>query len=97
MAFLRSSGLPIPEVYGYSPVPDNATETAYIFMEFVQGTQLSDSKVFGNRSRVGDTCHHFEAIAHGDEESTVKPTLGEFFQIDDIIKTLIDGLCGEST
>ena len=42
MAFLRSSGLPIPEVYGYSPVPDNTAETAYIYMEFVQGTQLSD-------------------------------------------------------
>lgn len=42
MALLRSSGLPIPEVYGYSPVPDNAAETEYIFMEFVQGTSLSD-------------------------------------------------------
>ncbi|KAF8182876.1 hypothetical protein BJ912DRAFT_928300 [Pholiota molesta] len=42
MALLRSSGLPIPEVYGYLPVPDNAAETAYIFMEFVQGAKLSD-------------------------------------------------------
>ncbi len=42
MAFLRSSGLPIPKVYGYSAVPDNAAETEYIFMEFVQGTKLSD-------------------------------------------------------
>ena len=25
MDFLRSSGLPIPEIYGYSPVADNAT------------------------------------------------------------------------
>ena len=41
MAFLRSSGLPIPKVYGYSPVPENAAETEYIFMEFVQGTKLS--------------------------------------------------------
>ncbi|KAL4068939.1 kinase-like domain-containing protein [Scleroderma yunnanense] len=40
MALLRSSGLPIPEVYGYSPVPDNVAETEYIFMEFVEG--LSD-------------------------------------------------------
>ncbi|KAF9484965.1 hypothetical protein BDN70DRAFT_903421 [Pholiota conissans] len=30
MALLRSSGLPIPEVYGYSPSPDNAAETEYI-------------------------------------------------------------------
>ncbi|EJF63630.1 protein kinase subdomain-containing protein PKL/CAK/Fmp29 [Dichomitus squalens LYAD-421 SS1] len=42
MALLRSSGLPVPEVYGYSPVPDNAAETEYIFMEFVIGTTLSD-------------------------------------------------------
>ncbi|KAH9966315.1 hypothetical protein BGW80DRAFT_1562908 [Lactifluus volemus] len=40
MALLRSSGLPIPKVYGYSPVPDNAAETEYIFMEFVRGTCL---------------------------------------------------------
>lgn len=42
MALLRSSGLPIPEVYGYSPAPNNAAETEYIFMEFVRGTKLSD-------------------------------------------------------
>ncbi|KAI0289096.1 protein kinase subdomain-containing protein PKL CAK Fmp29 [Russula brevipes] len=42
MALLRSSGLPIPEVYGYSPAPDNTAETEYIFMEFVEGTSLSD-------------------------------------------------------
>ena len=42
MALLRSSGLPIPEVYGYSPVSDNVAKTEYIFMEFVEGTSLSD-------------------------------------------------------
>ncbi|KAJ6578076.1 protein kinase subdomain-containing protein PKL CAK Fmp29 [Mycena capillaripes] len=42
MALLRSSGLPIPEVYGYSPAPDNAAETEYIFMEFVRGAKLAD-------------------------------------------------------
>ncbi|KAF8999017.1 protein kinase subdomain-containing protein PKL/CAK/Fmp29 [Hymenopellis radicata] len=41
MAFLRSSGLPVPEIYGYSPVPDNAAETEFIFMESVPGTKLS--------------------------------------------------------
>lgn len=40
MVLLRSRGLPIPEVYGYSPTPDNAAETEYIFMDFVQGTDL---------------------------------------------------------
>jgi len=42
MDFLRSSGLPIPNVYGYSPTSDNAAETEHIFMEFVDGTKLSD-------------------------------------------------------
>ena len=41
MDLLRSSGLPIPKVYGYSPTPDNAAETEYVFMEFVEGTSLS--------------------------------------------------------
>ena len=42
MCFLRSSGLPIPEVYGYSPLPNNAAETEYIFMEFIEGRVLSE-------------------------------------------------------
>ncbi|KAJ7066446.1 protein kinase subdomain-containing protein PKL/CAK/Fmp29 [Mycena amicta] len=42
MRFLRSSGLPVPEVYDYSPSSDNAAETEYIFMEFVRGTQLGN-------------------------------------------------------
>ncbi|KAG6813724.1 hypothetical protein H0H92_008132 [Tricholoma furcatifolium] len=42
MRFLHSLGLPVPEVYGYSPSPDNAAETEYIFMEYMKGTVLSD-------------------------------------------------------
>ncbi|KAL5522368.1 hypothetical protein ACEPAG_8384 [Sanghuangporus baumii] len=42
MEFLRSSGLPVPQVYGYSPASDNAAKTEYIFMEFMRGTKLSD-------------------------------------------------------
>ncbi|KAJ2912896.1 hypothetical protein MD484_g7518, partial [Candolleomyces efflorescens] len=42
MAFLRAHGLPVPEVYGYSPTSDNAAKTEYIFMEFVKGTKLTD-------------------------------------------------------
>ena len=42
MAFLRAHGLPVPKVYGYSPTSDNNTKTEYIFMEFVQGTKLTD-------------------------------------------------------
>ena len=42
MDFLRSSGLPIPQVYGYSPVEDNAAKTEYIFMEYMKGLKLSE-------------------------------------------------------
>ncbi|KAI0260799.1 kinase-like domain-containing protein [Gloeopeniophorella convolvens] len=42
MELLRSSGLPVPQVYGYSPASDNAAKTEYIFMEFIRGTKLSD-------------------------------------------------------
>jgi hypothetical protein len=41
MDFLRSRGLPIPEMYSCSPSTDNAAETEYIFMEFVEGTTLN--------------------------------------------------------
>jgi hypothetical protein len=42
MRFLRAFGLPVPEVYDYSPLSDNAAKTEYIFMEFVKGTKLAD-------------------------------------------------------
>ncbi|KAI9069140.1 hypothetical protein FKP32DRAFT_1608533 [Trametes sanguinea] len=42
MTFLRSCGLPIPQVYGHSPTTDNAGGTEYIFMEFIDGTNLND-------------------------------------------------------
>ncbi|KAJ4464880.1 protein kinase subdomain-containing protein PKL/CAK/Fmp29 [Lentinula edodes] len=42
MRFLCSLGLPIPEVYDYSPSSDNAAKTEYIFMEFIRGTNFSD-------------------------------------------------------
>ena len=40
--YLRFFGLPTPKVYGYSPESDNAAGTEYIFMEFIQGTNLTD-------------------------------------------------------
>ena len=40
--YLRSFGLPAPEIYGYSADSDNAAGTAYILMEFVQGFKLSE-------------------------------------------------------
>jgi aminoglycoside phosphotransferase (APT) family kinase protein len=41
MDFLRSKGLPIPEVYGYSLTSENEAETEYILMQYVEGTDLS--------------------------------------------------------
>ena len=40
--FLRSHGIPVPEIFGYSAVADNSTGTEYIFMELVQGQNLGD-------------------------------------------------------
>ncbi|GJE85492.1 hypothetical protein PsYK624_015710 [Phanerochaete sordida] len=42
MDFLRSFGLPTPQIYGYSSDSDNAAGTEYIFMEFIQAAKLSD-------------------------------------------------------
>ncbi|KAH6881211.1 kinase-like domain-containing protein [Coprinopsis sp. MPI-PUGE-AT-0042] len=42
MEYLRLSGLPIPEVYGYSPEADNTAGTAYIFMEYIQGSSVRE-------------------------------------------------------
>jgi hypothetical protein len=42
MEFLRSSGFPVPKIYGYSSDSDNVAGTEYIFMEFVRGSRLSD-------------------------------------------------------
>ncbi|KAI0636658.1 protein kinase subdomain-containing protein PKL CAK Fmp29 [Trametes polyzona] len=43
LSFLRSeAGLPVPEVYGYSPSAENAARTEYIFMEYVEGVNLGD-------------------------------------------------------
>ena len=41
MDFLRSRGIPIPEVYAYSFTSNNEAETEYILMEYVKGTDLS--------------------------------------------------------
>ncbi|KAH9925056.1 protein kinase subdomain-containing protein PKL/CAK/Fmp29 [Epithele typhae] len=42
LSLLRSAGLPVPQVYGYSPTADNPTRTEYIFMECMPGTDLGD-------------------------------------------------------
>lgn len=42
MDFLRSKGLPIPQIYAYSFTPENEAGTEYILMEYVEGTDLRD-------------------------------------------------------
>ncbi|RMD44046.1 hypothetical protein DV735_g1155, partial [Chaetothyriales sp. CBS 134920] len=42
MDFLRSRGIPVPKVYGYSTTSENAAGTEYIFMELARGTNLGD-------------------------------------------------------
>ncbi|KAI6106966.1 hypothetical protein EV401DRAFT_2077431 [Pisolithus croceorrhizus] len=43
LAFLHSiGGLPTSEVYPYSPTPDKAAGTEHIFMQFIEGTNLTD-------------------------------------------------------
>lgn len=40
--YLRSCGIPAPEIYGYSTDMDNAAGTPYILMGFIQGSKLSE-------------------------------------------------------
>ena len=42
LGFLRSNGLPVPEVYGYSAVAENPAGTEYMFLEFIGGINLGD-------------------------------------------------------
>ncbi len=40
--FLRSNGIPVPEVYGYSHTTENPVGSEYIFLEFIRGINLAD-------------------------------------------------------
>ncbi|KAF2126260.1 hypothetical protein P153DRAFT_347351 [Dothidotthia symphoricarpi CBS 119687] len=42
MDFLRSHGIPVPNIYSYSATSENPAGTEYIFMELVRGTNLGD-------------------------------------------------------
>ncbi|KAG5338932.1 hypothetical protein C0989_005566 [Termitomyces sp. Mn162] len=42
MNFLRSKGLPIPEIFAYSFVSNNEAQTEYLLMEYVEGTDLNE-------------------------------------------------------
>lgn len=42
MDYLRSCGIPIPKVFGYSATSENAAGTEYIFMEVNAGMNLGD-------------------------------------------------------
>ena len=40
--YLRTCGIPVPEIYGYSADSDNVAGTPYILMEFIRGPKLSE-------------------------------------------------------
>lgn len=40
--YLRTHGIPVPRIFGYSGSADNPAGTEYIFMELVQGRNLGD-------------------------------------------------------
>ena len=42
MNFLRSKGLPIPNVFAYSFDLNNEAQTEYVLMEYIEGTDLSE-------------------------------------------------------
>ena len=42
MDFLRSEGLPIPDVYTYSYTPENVAGTEYMLLEYFEGADLSE-------------------------------------------------------
>jgi hypothetical protein len=42
LAFLSSHGVPVPEVFGYSPDQANAVGAEYILLQKIDGTPLSD-------------------------------------------------------
>ena len=42
MDFLRSKGLPIPEVYAYSCTPENEAGTEYMLIVYAECTDLSE-------------------------------------------------------
>ncbi|KAF2258835.1 kinase-like protein [Lojkania enalia] len=42
MDFLRSHGVPVPQIYSYSATSENAAGTEYLFMELIRGTNLGD-------------------------------------------------------
>ncbi|KIW39678.1 hypothetical protein, variant [Exophiala oligosperma] len=42
MDFLRSQGIPLPTVYGYSATPDNSAGVEYIIMEMLEGKCIGD-------------------------------------------------------
>ena len=42
MVYLRSMGIPVPEVYGYSASRDNEAGTEFIFTEFMEGKNMAE-------------------------------------------------------
>jgi hypothetical protein len=61
MDYLRSHGIPTPEIYGYATTPHNPAGTEHIFMEFNRGINLGDIWFeLGETARVAVVCRLVE-------------------------------------
>ncbi|KAJ3569524.1 hypothetical protein NP233_g4987 [Leucocoprinus birnbaumii] len=85
MRFLRSSGLPIPEVDDYSPSSDNAAKREYILMELMRSKKLSDVSLELDEPDMISVLHQLVQL-----ESRVMsicfPTGGSIYYINDLQK-----------
>ncbi|KAF9068225.1 kinase-like domain-containing protein [Rhodocollybia butyracea] len=85
MRFLRSSGFPVPEVYNYSLLSDNAANTEYIFMEYMSGTKLSDVWVELEESDIVSVLHQLVQF-ESRMMSIPFPAGGSLYYTDDLVK-----------
>ena len=60
MRFLRSSGLPVPEIYDYSPSLDNAADTEYIFERYEAQRRVAGAGGTRYRFGLGSTWRRWE-------------------------------------
>ncbi|KAH6881233.1 kinase-like domain-containing protein [Coprinopsis sp. MPI-PUGE-AT-0042] len=88
MEYLRLSGLPIPEIYGYSPGEDNAAGIPYILMECIKGRSFKDSTV--NDEGVADVIRQVTQL-EGKMTALSFPAGGSLYFAKDLEKVGLQG------
>ncbi|KAH6905619.1 hypothetical protein BKA70DRAFT_1291717 [Coprinopsis sp. MPI-PUGE-AT-0042] len=91
MEYLRLSGIPVPEVYGYSPAEDNAAGVAYIFMEYVQRRSLKDMTVELKNEGIADVVRQVTQL-EGKMTNLSFPAGGSLYFAKDLEKVGLHGL-----